>query len=163
MLILHAQWDAAGAFRGAEMAQCVPLAVHVAPFAVTTLTYRSGALAYGGQYSEQASCAAVLWTCDRGRKALVPATEATNDAGVVEDDGKKSLRRSKPSKKSKSKRGGMISEPVSAEVNLLALTHDNSTQRVAATFEEESWAVWTESGSPVVSVCVCARVVVEEI
>ena len=140
------------------------MGVYAAPFAIAALSYRAGALACAGEHSDGAGFAALLWSKEHGPTPLVPATEASGDVGVVDDDGKKSLRKSK----SKSSRSGSRSYKArgeaaaaskksdessptraAAEANVLCVAHDNATQRIVAGFESESWAVWTDSGAPV--------------
>jgi WD40 repeat protein len=157
-------WDAVGAFRGADIAQCVPLAVHVAPFEVAALSYRSGALAYAGAYSDAVGYAAVLWEARTGKTPLIPSaslaiteSEMTSSNGAVGGTGGGGNGGGGGSRRRNNKKGSTIrrdpSQAVSAsapsDMHVLCLTHDNASRRIAAGMEGDEWAVWTESGAPV--------------
>jgi hypothetical protein len=148
-------WDAVGAFRGADIAQCVPLAVHVAPFEVAALSYRAGALAYAGAYSDAVGYAAVLWEARTGKTPLIPsASLAITESEMTSSNGAGG---SGGSRRRTNKKGSTIRREPSQAVNasapsdmhVLCLTHDNASRRIAAGMEGDEWAVWTESGAPV--------------
>jgi WD40 repeat protein len=152
-------WDAVGAFRGADIAQCVPLAVHVAPFEIAALSYRSGALAYAGNFSDAAGYAAVLWEARTGKSPLIPSAslamaeqpELTSSASAASGGAKSAGSQ----RRTKSSRGGTASyqsvqrDASGHDLHVLCLVHDNVSRRVAAGMEGDEWAVWTESGAPV--------------